>query len=67
MNVSELISFLQTQPQDLPVVYECFSEAMMMDADEIKIQELCLPRADGWISNRRPDKGTRTYLVFPGN
>ena len=31
------------------------------------IQKLCLPRADGWVANARPDKETQEYLCFPGN
>ena len=67
MNVSELIAFLQTQQQDLPVAYLCYSEAAVMEADEIKVVEACEPRADGWVQNRRPDKPAIPYLMFPGN
>lgn len=67
MKVSELIEFLKTQPQDLRVVYECHSEQILLDASEIKIEELCVPRPDGWVHDKRPDKPTETYLVLPGN
>ena len=67
MKVSELIAFLQTQPQDLPVVYQCYSEQVLLDAVDIDIQELCLSRADGWVQNKRPDMPTQKYLCFPGN
>ena len=67
MNVSELIAFLQTQQQDLPVAYLCHSEAAVLEADEIKVVEACEPRADGWVQNRRPDKPAIPYLMFPGN
>lgn len=67
MTVAELIAFLQTQPQDLPVAFRCYSEAVVLDADKIKIEEACEPWADGWIQNRRPDKPAIKYLMFPGN
>lgn len=67
MKVSELISFLQTQPQDLLVVYRCCSEHVELEAKDINVRELCLPRADGWIQNKRPDSPTQEYLCFPGN
>lgn len=67
MNVSELISFLQTQPKDLPVVYMCCSEHCTLDATDIKVENLCLPRSDGWVANARPDKPKIPYLVLPGN
>lgn len=67
MTVAELIEFLQTQPQDLQVIYACYSENDLLQADEIRIVEACEPRPDGWVANKRPDKPTRTYLCFPGN
>ena len=67
MNVSELIEFLKTQQQDLPVAFKCYSEAAVLEADEINVVEACEPRADGWIGNRRPDKPVIQYLMFPGN
>ena len=67
MNVSELIDLLKTQQQDLPVAYLRYSEAAVLEADEIKVVEACEPRADGWVQNRRPDKPAIPYLMFPGN
>lgn len=67
MTVSELIAFLQTQPQDLQVAYMCYSEHVLLETDEIEIYEACEPRPDGWIHNKRPDKPVQTYLMFPGN
>jgi hypothetical protein len=67
MTVADLITFLQTQQQDLPVAYRLHSEQVLMEADDIRVVEECEPRADGWIQNRRPDMPTRTYLLFPGN
>lgn len=67
MTVAELIAYLQTQPQDLPVAYRCCSEQVLLEAIDIKIAEECEPRSDGWIQDKRPDKPTRTYLMFPGN
>ena len=67
MKVSELIEFLKTQPQDLTVVFRCYSEHAVLKANEINIQELCPPRADGWVHDARPDKPLCRYLVLPGN
>lgn len=67
MNVSELITFLQTQPQDMPVAYRKYSEQCILDKENIETVELCLPRPDGWIHDPRPDKPTQKYLLFPGN
>lgn len=67
MTVAELISYLQMQPQDLQVAYRCCSEQALLEAEEIKITEACEPRPDGWIQNKRPDKTTQEYLMFPGN
>jgi hypothetical protein len=67
MNVKELIEFLQTQPQDLPVAYTCCSEQCMLETGDIDIEELCEAREDGWVANNRPDKPKIPYLVFPGN
>jgi len=67
MNVSELIEFLKTQPQDLTVIYRCCSESCVLEAEEIYLGEACEPRPDGWVQNKRPDMPTRTYLILPGN
>ena len=67
MTVEELIAFLQTQPQDLMCAYRCYSEQCLLTVDEIKIAEAGVARPDGWIENKRPDKSTQKYLLFPGN
>lgn len=67
MTVKELIEFLLTQPQELPVVYRCCSEYDTLEAHQITIESLCLPRPDGWVANARPDKEQMQYLAFPGN
>jgi hypothetical protein len=67
MTVAELITFLQTQPQDLPVAYRRCSEQVLLQADEIEVADLCKPRPDGWIQNNRKDMPTQQYLLFPGN
>lgn len=67
MKVNELIDLLRTFPQDLPVAYKCFSEQCLLEPNEIIVQDLCEPRADGWIQNNRPDMPMMKYLVFPGN
>jgi hypothetical protein len=67
MTVAELIVFLQAQPQDLPVCYGMYSEFLLLDAAEVEVQELGLPRPDGWVANQRRDQPSQKYLVFPGN
>ncbi len=67
MTVADLIVFLQTQPQDLPVAYAIYSEQALLEPDEITIQELGLPREDKWVHDKRPDQPSQKYLVFPGN
>ena len=66
ITVSDLIEFLQTQPQDILVAYKCCSEQALLELDEIEIIALCEPGTDGWIQNKRPDKPTQNYLLFPG-
>lgn len=67
MTVAELIEFLKTQRQDLPVVYQCYSEYMSLEADDIKVQKLQPARSDGWVHHARPDRETIDHLTFPGN
>lgn len=67
MTVAELIAKLQTMPPHLLVAYCRYSEQCLLEADDLEIVEACLPRPDGWIQGKRPDKPTREYLMFPGN
>ncbi len=67
VTAAELIKFLETQPQDLLVAYECCSEQVLLNIQDITIEAACEPRNDGWIQNKRPDKPTQQYLLFPGN
>lgn len=67
MTVSELIEFLKRQPQDIKVAFCRYSEQCLLKAEDIETKELCHPREDGWIQDRRPDMETETYLVLPGN
>lgn len=67
MTVADLVAFLQTQPQDLPVAYCLFSEQKLLEPQEIEVAELCLPRPDGWVHHKRPDKPKQRYLLLPGN
>lgn len=64
LTVRELIAFLQTQPQDLPVAYSLYSEYCLLEADKIEIVSHCLPRPDGWVQCRRPDMPTQDYLIL---
>lgn len=65
MKVSELIAFLQTQPQDIPVVYSTCSEQLLLEPKDIEVVDLCEARPDGWVHHARSDKPTTPYLVFP--
>ena len=67
MTVSELITYLQSQPQHLTVLYRCYSEQTMLNQGDITIEQLCPARVDGWVQDKRPDMTTQTYLVLPGN
>jgi len=67
MTVKELIEILQSKPQDIPVAYRCYSEWCLLESDDIGVQPLCLPRADGWVHDARPDKPKTDYLTLPGN
>lgn len=67
MTVAELIAYLKTQPQEMLVAYRICSEQCLLSSDEIRFAECCEPRPDGWIEDKRPDKPTKTYLMFPGH
>lgn len=67
MTVSELIAVLRTHPPDMKVVYQCYSEQCLLEAEAITVEDLCHPRADGWVQDKRPDMPTERYLVLPGN
>jgi len=67
MTVADLIEFLKTQQQELPVAYRVFSEQSLMASAQVRVVPLCAPRPDGWIADARPDKPTQNYLLFPGN
>ena len=67
MTVAELIEFLKTQPQDIQVAYQLYSERCLLEEDFISVENLCGAREDGWVPLARPDKPTQQYLVFPGN
>jgi hypothetical protein len=58
---------LQTQQQDLQVAYRKYSEQKLLEVYEIRVEQHCKFRADGWIEYARLDKGTQDYLMFPGN
>ncbi len=67
MNVKQLIAVLETYDPTFEVVYRCCSEYVLLDEGDIKLTSLCLPRPDGWVANKRPDKPNKIYLAFPGN
>jgi hypothetical protein len=67
MTVSELIEFLKTQPQDIQVGIQMYSEYCLLETHQISVMELTELRNDGWIHDLRPDKAKQQYLIFPGN
>ena len=67
MTVAELIEFLKTQPQELPVAYRFCSDYSLLEAKDIEIENLCIPRPDRYVQAARPDRAKVPYLVFPGN
>ena len=67
MTVKELRVFLEKYPEDMKVAYYCCSEQCLLEDREIKVEEACAPRYDGWVQNKRPDMKSEEYLVFPGN
>lgn len=67
MTVAELIDFLKTQPQDIQVTYDLYSEQCLMTTANIIVYEACPARIDGWVEDKRPDVPTQKYLGFPGN
>lgn len=66
MTVIELIDLLKKYPPEMLVAYYMFSEQLLLESEDLKIEEHCEPRADGWIQDKRPDKPSRPYLMFPG-
>ena len=64
MTVAEFIEYLKSQPQDITVACRCWSEQCLLDTRDIEFVELCHPREDGWIQNKRPDMETETYLLL---
>lgn len=67
MTVADLVAFLRTQPQELPVAFRCYSEQVLLKAEDIEVVRCCEPRSDGWIHDERRDKPSREYLILPGN
>ena len=67
VTVQDLITHLQSFPADLPVAFNLYSELCLLELNKISIQEHCIPRTDGWVARKRPDKPCCQYLVFPGN
>lgn len=65
MTVAELIKILKKQPQDIKVCYDKWSEQCLLEEEDIRVEEFCHPRPDGWVQNRRPDMETELYLVLP--
>lgn len=71
MNVGELKKLLEQYPDDMEILYCCYSDYALMDADEVATVQAVMK--DGWamrshrtmsVENKLQEK---TYLLFPGN
>jgi hypothetical protein len=62
--VSDLIKYLETLPQNLPVAYGKWSEQFLLEIKDINIVECCESRPDGWVAHARPDKKSIPYLLL---
>lgn len=51
--VADLIEYLKTFDKSLLVGYKCFSDACLLDLDDIKVEKRCMPRPDGWLHEKR--------------
>ena len=67
MRVIDLIKYLQEMPPEMIIAYTCCSEQILMELEQITVKDMCFPRPDGWVQNKRPDMPSQTYLLFPGN
>jgi len=67
VTVANLVAHLQTFPPYLPVAFQRFSEACLLELDDLKVELAQPPRPDGWVHDARPDKPCQDYLIFPGN
>jgi len=67
LTVADLIKLLEAMPQELFVAVGVFSEHRLLEPSGFGVEELCKPRPDGWIQDKRPDKESQNYLVFYGN
>lgn len=65
--VAQLIKHLQQFPQETQVAYPLYSEYCLLDLADIRLEQLCHARPDGWIQNNRPDMPTLAYVLFPGH
>lgn len=62
MTVKDLIEILRGHPQDMDVIVDMYSDSCLLEAKGIVVLDACLPRNDGWVENRRPDKELKSYL-----
>lgn len=64
MSVADLIELLKTCPQDMLVGISRHSEHCLLQQRNVQVLELCKPRSDGWIHDKRPDMDTQNYLII---
>lgn len=67
MTVLELQELLKKFPPGMEIVFSRYSEQVVLEQSDITVEELCYPRDDGWVQDKRPDMPSKLYLCFPGN
>jgi hypothetical protein len=65
--VADLVAHLLTLPQHLPVAYQRHSEQCLLELNDVRVEQFCEARPDGWVQNKRPDMPAVSYVLFPGN
>lgn len=64
VTVAQLIAHLKKFPKGTLVAVPQWSEHRLLTLDDVATVELCEPRSDGWLQNKRPDIPFLTYLVI---
>jgi len=64
MTVKDLIDLLKKFPEDMPVVYQEYSDYSELTEGAITVQELQFPRGDGYVGGFRADKPSQKWLAI---
>lgn len=75
ITVKELIEHLKQYPEDMPVVYQCCSDWMLLQLEDIEVVKGV--KKDSWIMraydehistmSKENQKGISEFLGFPGD